>query len=280
MATDHAVLQGHRIAYQTAGSPDLPPLLLIHGYTSARQVWRYLLPELEGRYYCVAIDLLGHGESDKPDVKALYSIPQQAQFCLELLDTLGIAGEFAVIGHSMGGQTALYLAAEAAPQRVTKLVNVAGVVAPRLSEASERVLPERIKMVYRFPLMGHMLRPVMRRLRPVARFYYSSWFYDYDSVPFELWRVDRDMVTQPGMQITLKHGWDAIHECDIRPLLPGIQAQVLSIFGEYDAVVPVEDGHTVQEKLPASRLEIIPECGHFPMYEKREALTGIVLGFL
>lgn len=53
--------EGYQLKYYTFSSVDKPLLLMIHGYTSSHQVWRQTIPVLENDYYCVAIDLLGHG---------------------------------------------------------------------------------------------------------------------------------------------------------------------------------------------------------------------------
>ncbi len=280
MPLEYAVLNGFNVAYHTAGKPQNPTMLLIHGYISSYHVWRFMITRLQERFYCISIDLMGHGNTDKPDDPTPYTILKQAELCLKLLDTLGRTGEFSVMGHSMGGQIALCLASQVAPQRIKKLVNVAGVVAPRLSPSTEKTLPAWIDLSYRLPILLDLLRPLMRRVPRVAKMYYGDWFYDYKDMPFIVWRIDRDMATLPNIQFAFKHGWDAIHGYDVTPHLKDITASVLTIFGEFDAVALIEDGFTVKKHLPESTLEIIPECGHFPMFEWREIFEDKVMAWL
>lgn len=91
------------LAVDQAG--DGPPLLLLHGTTSSRRIWRPLLPELADRATVLALDLPGHGDSPATS----FTPPQWASEVADLLDQQGIE-RTAVVGHSAGGWTALELA--------------------------------------------------------------------------------------------------------------------------------------------------------------------------
>ena len=94
------------LAYDETGS-GAPPLLLIHGWTHDHS---YLRPQFEyfgRRHRVVAVDLRGHGESDKPEQD--YSIPGFADDLAWLIYELGLHRPI-VVGHSMGGAIALDLA--------------------------------------------------------------------------------------------------------------------------------------------------------------------------
>jgi pimeloyl-ACP methyl ester carboxylesterase len=84
---------------------DGPTLLLLHGTTSCRQIWRPLLPELAERATVLALDLPGHGDSPATS----FTPPEWASEVADYLDQQGIE-RTAVVGHSAGGWTALELA--------------------------------------------------------------------------------------------------------------------------------------------------------------------------
>lgn len=122
--------RGHAINHRVEGSG--PPILLVHGFGASVNHWRDNIPALVAAGYRVhAIDLLGLGGSDKPD------LPEEPQdgtgpgegYCMELWanQTADYISAFAqpgdepwvVAGNSIGGLTSLLVAAELGPEKVT-----------------------------------------------------------------------------------------------------------------------------------------------------------------
>ena len=98
-----------------------PPVVLLHGWPDSHQLWRHQVAALtDAGYRCIAPDLRGFGESDRPlDVDA-YQLPNIVGDTLGLLDRLGVQRAH-VIGHDWGAAVAWALAA-LAPERVDHLV--------------------------------------------------------------------------------------------------------------------------------------------------------------
>ena len=123
--TDHATVQanGVRIAYRTDGpdGPDGPdggvPLVLLHGLGEGMAGWADVAPVLAAHRHVYALDLRGHGASDRPGD---YGLELMRDDVLAFLDALSL-GTVDVIGHSMGGIVAYLLAAER-PDRVRALI--------------------------------------------------------------------------------------------------------------------------------------------------------------
>ena len=270
-------LNNHTLTYTAAGSPDAPPLLMVHGWTSYRGVWRQTMEAFQDRYYCVALDLLGCGHSDKP-ADADYSISAQGQRVLQFADALGI-DHFTLMGHSMGGQIALCMASMLAPERVTNLVSVAGVVAARLTSFVEENVYRGIALGRRFPWI-YKIGEKLVDFRWYSRFSFRSWFYNMDAIPFDDWEVDRRMAVQPAAYISTYKAGEAIHGLNLTPHLAKITVPILAVAGRQDAVVPVSDSELIQQHVPNSRLVWIDECGHFPMYEQTGQYLEALRGFL
>jgi 2-succinyl-6-hydroxy-2,4-cyclohexadiene-1-carboxylate synthase len=91
-------------------------LVLLHGFTGSAASWR---PFAWGRR-AVAVDLVGHGRSPKPDDPTFYRAESQVGQLLAVLDRLDL-GQVDLVGYSMGGRLAMQLAV-ALPQRVRNLV--------------------------------------------------------------------------------------------------------------------------------------------------------------
>jgi pimeloyl-ACP methyl ester carboxylesterase len=112
---------------------DDPPVVWIHGWqcsSTGELLPAAVQPPLAGRR-SVLVDLLGHGYSDKPHDFS-YRLVDHAQTVTDLIDRLGIE-ECVLVGHSMGGEIAIRVAA-ARPGVVTTLVMAEGIVDPHGEE--------------------------------------------------------------------------------------------------------------------------------------------------
>ncbi len=96
-----------------------PPVLLLHGFGTCAFLWRQLAPQLASAgYTAIALDLLGHGESDRPS-DAAFTLDAQAEHVIRAVAALRLP-DMAVIGQDIGALVALELAASPR-SRVTSL---------------------------------------------------------------------------------------------------------------------------------------------------------------
>ena len=100
-----AIRDGVTLRYIDAGAGK-PPLLFVHGWTCNRTNWRDQIPHFAKNHRVVAVDLRGHGESDKPDQD--YNIEGFVGDVAWLIGELKLS-QPVVIGHSMGGVIAMNL---------------------------------------------------------------------------------------------------------------------------------------------------------------------------
>lgn len=99
------------------GAPGEPPVVLVHGATFRAEDWENIFPRLATRYRVIAYDARGHGKSGRA---ASYDIAAFADDLLRVIEH--VAGTPAiVIGHSLGGATAL-VAATRKPTAIRALV--------------------------------------------------------------------------------------------------------------------------------------------------------------
>jgi len=94
----------------------LPPLLLIHGNSSCKEVFTHQFKALRDRYRVIAFDLPGHGVSANGDPEEHYSVEAFTDVAEDVLNASGARDPF-VFGWSLGGYVAIELAARGTPVR-------------------------------------------------------------------------------------------------------------------------------------------------------------------
>ncbi len=111
-----------------------PPLVLLHGFTGSLESWTPLLPRLSRAHRVLTVDLPGHGRTRAPDSPAAHTMDATAKGLAALFDhALGEPAH--LLGYSMGGRLALYLAIHYPAQVRTLLLESAS---PGLADAEER----------------------------------------------------------------------------------------------------------------------------------------------
>jgi pimeloyl-ACP methyl ester carboxylesterase len=93
-----ATVDGHRVAYRAAGLGG-PTLVFVHGWACDMTSWKYQFPAFAKTHRVIALDLPGHGASDKPDIT--YSMDLFARAVDAVLAADG-AKRAVLVGHSMG----------------------------------------------------------------------------------------------------------------------------------------------------------------------------------
>ena len=271
-------IDGHRIAYTSAGSQSNPPVLLLHGLMSYRGVWSQTMERLKQDFYCIAPDHLGFGDSDKPK-DGDYTIAKQAQRALKIADHFGF-NKFSVAGHSKGGQIATYLASRIAPERVHKLVSVDGVVTGKLSFRAQTLNRSLVVVGEKIPAVYSLFIKLFNSSKSFSCWGFKVWFYKAEELPFDSWKLDREKAIDPANAYSTAKAWKSLNSTDLTSHLKNITASTLVIFGKQDGTVPVAQAHIFKEQLPTAQLEIIDQCGHFPMYEKFDAYITPLEEFL
>ena len=226
-----------------AGEEDL---VLVHGLSGSSRWWARNIPALSERYRVFIPDLIGFGHSPRPRGR----LPPMAELADVLAEWIRRVGppEAHVVGHSMGGQLAIHLAA-AHPEQVLRLVLVDAAGIPR---------PLTPRGVVRFA----------REIAPVWR-----WG-DLSFVPV----IVSDAWTAGPR--TLLQAIGHILRDDVRPLLPSIRAPTLVLWGERDGWVPLEHGVQMRDSIPGARLQILTGAYHNPMVDRPSEFNRVVLEFL
>jgi pimeloyl-ACP methyl ester carboxylesterase len=254
---------GTTVAALRAGPPNASEtIVFLHGLGGSQSTWASVLGDFAGSHRVAAIDLPGHGASDKPSPDGTdYSIPGLAARVGEVMEKIELAPAV-LIGHSLGGVTALQLALDR-PKLVRGLVLVdsAG-LGPEISG-------ELLDLVASDPS-----REESRRLMEL-------YFQDRR---FVLDRGIDDMLAarmSPGADVAVKSIAASAFSRDgqrhiLVDRLGELEIPVLFIWGELDRVIPASHAAVATAALPASWLEIMEGVGHVPQVEAAPAFSAIV----
>lgn len=120
MKTELLTVRGMGTRVARCGNENLPPLVMLHGFTGSVAGWKETIEELLDDYHVVAIDLIGHGKTAAPETAERYRMEEQIADLHEVLQQLGIKKPV-LLGYSMGGRVALGYAVTY-PQEVACLI--------------------------------------------------------------------------------------------------------------------------------------------------------------
>ncbi len=270
-------IHGHRRAFRIAGSG--PVILMLHGMGDNSTTWDTVHAKLAQRFTVIAPDLLGHGESDKPN--ADYSLAAFANGMRDLLVALNI-DRVTVVGHSLGGGLAMQFVYQY-PQFVERvvLVSAGGVtkdVSLALRLAAMPMGAEALSLL-KVPGAGPALELVGRAVGNVVGA--TRFGRDVPNVPRLLGglrkpgavaafaRTLRSVVDTHGQFVTM---------LDRTYLMQDLPLQI--IWGEDDLIIPVSHARLAHKEIPGSRLEIFEKSGHMPHRDHPDRFVATVEQFI
>jgi pimeloyl-ACP methyl ester carboxylesterase len=270
--SDHfADVEGVRLHWAEVGEASgAPPVVLIHGLTNSCRSWSQTAPLLATDRRVLMPDLPGHGQSQRPD--ADYALHWYARVIARWLELLRIE-QADVVGHSFGGGVAQMLLLEC-PERIRRLVLVAAgglgkgvgwwlrlaslpgvveylgqpfmAVGTRLALSSDRdgMPPEEIRELSRLNAQSGSARALARSIRDVID-----------------WRGQRRNFRDRAYEI-------------------GTLPAILLIWGDRDAIIPIEQGRAFAESLAGVVFKTFRGVGHYPHNERPEAFVRTLRDFL
>ncbi|MGJ8686001.1 MAG: alpha/beta fold hydrolase [Spongiibacteraceae bacterium] len=251
------------VAYQ-GGPVDGPAIVMIHGYTSDKDVWPRFAKHFVDDYRVVIPDLAGHGESGF-DSSWSYTIAAQAARVVALLDKLNI-DKAHIIGNSMGGYTAAYFAIHY-PERTLSaaMLDPAGVKSPQPSDM-EKMLEQG-----KNPFLAGS-REDFHRFYPMTM-----------SQPPWLPGFVVDGMATKYLERRDAHAqiFADFHKGPLlTPRLAELRAPALLIWGSEDKLIHVSATAVWTAGIPQLQVEVMEGIGHMPMVEATAETAKIYHGFL
>ena len=246
-----------RIYYERHGESG-EPLVFVHGYTGDITDWKYQVAEFSPDYRVLVLDLRGHGRSEAPADRSVYTVETMARDVEALADALGFE-KYHLVGHSLGG-TIVQEVALSSPERLSSLTledtgplaSFPGNVELQQWNAKQIETAERQGMA----AVVELQRANLSRL----------------SVPLSPEVIELAQERLARMSV---HGF--VGATLAGPKWRGtidraasIRVPTLVIYGELDLAPIVTASQWLARTIPGATLEMIPGAAHSPQMEQAE----------
>ena len=261
----YATVNGNSLYYELHGASG-EELVLVHGFSGDISDWQHQVPEFSGTHRVLVLDQRGHGRSAAPTERSSYTIPQMAQDVQGLAEHVGFH-RYHLVGHSMGGGVVQEVALQS-PGTLLSLTlegtsyRFALNASPEMVASHERrrALAESQGMAAvaaeppAAPPPPHM--PPERTEQEKERLARMS--------------VDAFIGAWEGLA-----GWEGAEGRTSRIGVP-----TLIILGELDSTMLVQGSMRLAQLIPNATMEVIPEAGHSPQWERPDLFNPVLRRFL
>ena len=249
-------------------------VILIHGFATSSFLWRNVAPAItDAGHTAYALDLFGHGESDRP-IDADFGIAAQAEYLDAAMTALRVARGI-VVGVDIGGNVALRLAATR-PERVEKLVLIN---TPAFDELPARDITQMQRSTAKFAF--RTTRGVLGAAPLIEGVLKGSVSDPETRMPVKL--IARYLAPFAGRDgvnhlLTLASSITADDMEDIE--LQTIHVPALVVWGDEDQWVDAKMADRLVNALPDGRLVRLSGIGRLVPEENPEQMTSLLLDFM
>jgi NAD+ synthase len=258
-------VEGHSSLHHVVDG-DGPPVILIHGISASQTDWWRLMPLLvDAGYRAIAVDLLGHGDSPKPEDPDAYTAEAVYTALEYWIDSLGLNSPFYLVGHSLGGYMSLTYALNH-PDRVRAMALINPLYS--LSQLT-RVLDLFMPLA---SIGVGLLKATPQWLVNSFLSYNDSFLTKLDSET--RWAYARDIKRASPNFLRIPASAP-----DLTPSLPSITPVTLVLWGVDDRIEKADSFSQLVSGLHNATGKGIEDCGHHPHQGKPELVSRMLLDF-
>jgi len=265
-------IRGHTIFYAVKGEGN--PLILIHGYGAGMWVWEKQIEILSHSFRVYALDLLGHGFSDRPKIH--YTAEAYIHFLKDFMVGVGIE-KATLIGNSMGGGIAWAVAA-VFPERVEKLILI-NCIPPDVLDQVRNDSFRALVAIEDIPFLPHLV--IANRSRRSIKWILHECVSNIKLITPKIldrqYQLSKIKGTTWVLYSTFKNAKEAPK---LKDYLSKINQPTLLLWGERDLIFPPSVGEGLHQAIKGSKFQVIGKSGHIPMWETPEKVNQAILSFL
>jgi pimeloyl-ACP methyl ester carboxylesterase len=280
---------GTQLYTRTYGPADAPAsIVFAHGLVENHVIWHYLVRDLrsDGTFRLVAYDARGHGNSGPargPDGTTRFDGHTLGQDLAAVVEQAA-AGPVVLVGHSLGGMTALtqLILEKQERERVAGAVIVNSTFTAELAgwgghgNPLQRTLERAGDVVRRFAGDDAKRIDRLRRGATDGSILAARALFGTDPSPRHIAVAFHMYETTPSQ--TLAAGFD-LSAYDVHDALEGIDVPVLIVTGSRDILTPMFLSKEMVERIPEAELVVLEGCGHMAPFERYHELTALIRKF-
>jgi pimeloyl-ACP methyl ester carboxylesterase len=266
---------GVNLHYLEAGSRQ--PILMIPGWSQTAEQFKYQLSGLSDRYRVIALDMRGHGESDKPEFG--YKISRLAKDVHDVIHALDL-DEVNILGHSMGSSVIWNYYDMFGPERLSKLLLIDQM--PMITSNPAWSEEDRVNSGAIFDPQS-LYETINALAGPdgveTTRGFIGNMVTKSIAEEDKAWIIERNLTMPRQHAATLLYNHSTQ---DWRDLIPRLELPTLVVGGRV-SVVPWRSQQWIAEQIPGARLEIFEEeegGNHFMFIEAHDKFNDIVADFV
>jgi len=247
-----------------------PVVLLVHGTGASTHSWRALAPRLAEQYTVIALDLPGHGFSERAPRRL--SLPAMAASVAALVEALAVRPVL-VVGHSAGAAILIRCCLDGAlaPDAV---ISLNGALLP-FRGAAGFLFPPLAKLLFLNPLTPWMVARSASDRERVVRLIRGTGS-ELDEAGTDLYTRLFTSPAHVAAALGMMASWDLRR---FARDLPALSRPLLLIAGENDQAVDPTDAERVCRLVPDARMERLPGLGHLAHEENASAVAEAVFEF-
>jgi pimeloyl-ACP methyl ester carboxylesterase/ketosteroid isomerase-like protein len=257
-----ASIDGKNVFYREAGDPSSPALLLLHGFPSSSHMFRHLIPLLADRFYVIAPDYIGFGQSDAPDRSAfIYSFDNLTRAVTGLIDHLGLES-YILYMQDFGGPVGFRIFVDRPHQ-------VAGFVIQNTNAYLEGVgdLPRQIFL----PLWARRDAESEAAARQflaaeTTKFQYLVGAKNPESISPDNWMIDQALLDRPGVDLLEDYKTNVAAYDTWHAAFRAYRPKTLIVWGRHDPFFIPAGAEAYLRDLPEAKLVWL-DAGHFVLDE-------------
>ncbi len=262
-------VNGLEYFYLTQGSGS--PLILLHGFTGSSDNWLALLEPFAAHFQVVLIDLPGHGRSASPPHSDRYTMQSVSCDLLAIFQALHLPS-VNLLGYSMGGRLALYMAVQH-PSYIQSLILESA--SPGLESSAQRQLRIESDNQLALEIEESGIAIFVQRWQQLPLFATQQVLPAEQKERLYQQRLNNSAT---GLANSLR-GMGAGQQPSLWSALEAVQLPVLILAGELDKKYECI-ARQMTAVIPHSVLKIIDEAGHNIHLEKPQHFTSSILSFL